>query len=841
MPLKKRCLIVIGGTGKGLLGNKEALDLDFEWQIDVSSEMLTGYETKVDKRVKTVARVFADLKPHFSAEWQTKNDPYLQTGFMGTPAVAQFKFLQTSANNSDLADGLAQSPAIGSLVIKHATNGEMLDGEFAPLLISLTRGSTLEVWIVSSTAGGTGAGLHRHIASKISRLVKERVHEGNVRFFFVQCGQHTYSTHGPSTVPNTFLTIAADMAFMHLQSNYYNDMTGNFYYFDIEPRQAGEPDEKSRRAEQIAMYVKVLMMELAAKDMRQQVVNIQGAKVLVFQAGFWGKDFNTLQTSRATLHALNQSLKTLILDDSIPNSPKSGQVYIEGREKTCVFIDAPPDQRDSLRAMKAKLTPAAINTWLQARNLVPRTAKASLANLLEAWKEIFEKLLDIESLSQIPIAFALKPSTVADKDRPAQLVFQHENEAPAPAPVPPINHTRPLVFEEIREAETLSATWEADVNWAQEIRSWCTYLSTGSMGTNGNDHCDLEAKFLAKAKAADSITTNILTKFRGNTRNATELAPLFQNLLEYLVQLTLLRILKETTESALETHLKGARKVQAKVATLLADLGSAHHSPNSPVEIARLSDHLNLRAQSWLKVLTTKVDDPEINFKTEVNRGANRLSRTGLTEVLALAPDATPEQIAKKLGTVPTIQTGAAGPNQAIPPIWWQQTEPPLNRNYAALRYVILPEIPTTLVGDLGPLSALNQITYEKFGRVGLYVMYLMAGNMNKEVGDHHTAPAYLMRPFVTTMKNLLSTWEDNDTAIGRPTGNLPIALAGAVGEPLDLTSLKASGLTEKEVMKLSKYYILYEKTTNTLINDEAAAQAAYQRTTEEFIKPPQL
>jgi len=84
------------------------------------------------------------------------------------------------------------------------------------------------------------------------------------------------------------------------------------------------------------------------------------------------------------------------------------------------------------------------------------------------------------------------------------------------------------------------------------------------------------------------------------------------------------------------------------------------------------------------------------------------------------------------------------------------------------------------------------------------------------------------MKPFVQNISTTLATWADIDAGVGIPTGNFDIACAGAVGEPLDLTSLKLAGLTEDEVAKISKYYLLYARHVG-VINDTAQARLVYK------------
>ncbi len=829
---KKRCLIVVGGTGKGLLGKKDALNVDYEYQFDVSTELLAGYTPALDAQVGTFGNLCLDIDERIKEDWLASKDPYLQRGLRGSKAAAHAQYLRTNNGAVQLADGLAQSPAVGSLVIGHPTNRQALQVMFTSLVNELTANSELEVWIVCSTAGGTGGGIHRFVAQTLTKMVKDHHEDVTIKFLFVQCGQYTYRNLGAMTSKNTFFTIAADMAFMQLQLKYYPSATANFYYFDIEeipPHLA--TDAKRLRAQQIEMYTKVLMIESARKDMQQQIVNVEGSTVLVVQAGYWGKDFDATKKTLATLQALDLSLKTLILDDTINGSPKAHTLYIRGREESCVFIDSAPDPENTLRNAKSRITEQRINDWLQGNNEPPDPATCTLESLLEQWETILLTIVELDTLTNLRIGFQLRPTAVANAAHLHGEADYADLVGGDTRPAAPVAQSqRSLIFQDITNTEILDRNWEAEVIQAQETKAWCNFLRTA---TTGNIECDLDNKFQLAARAARNQAHGIRAYFRGTRANAKQLLPQFQNLLELTSKLRIIVDLEAKLANTLNTNLHKARSVQRHVATLIETQGGAAFN-DSPVEISALSDELTQHRGSWLKTLYQAHGDPNITgFIKAVDSGANGLSKTGLAEVLNLPPDATARQMLKALSVPPeTNETGAA---QAIKPIWWKLQQPTLNPEFPAMEYVVIPKIPAVLLAQFTE-ELRNQpdfmrgrnlkLKYERFGRVGLYVMYVKAGNLNMRGGDYGSAPKYLMKPFVQNIRTSLAKWADADTDLGIA-GNFDIARASAVGEPLDLTSLKVAGLTEDEVAKLSKYYLLYARHVG-VINDTAQARDAY-------------
>jgi hypothetical protein len=78
--------------------------------------------------------------------------------------------------------------------------------------------------------------------------------------------------------------------------------------------------------------------------------------------------------------------------------------------------------------------------------------------------------------------------------------------------------------------------------------------------------------------------------------------------------------------------------------------------------------------------------------------------------------------------------------------------------------------------------------------------------SLNKSVGDTTTAPAYLIRPFVSVVKEALSQWVSDPNPL-EPSGQRRIVQAGVGGEPLYVTALREVDLSEEEIEKIGQFY----------------------------------
>ena len=333
--MSNRFLIVCGGTGYKLLGQRNILGVDAELQIDVSKENVSR-----DWHVKDVWSLFVDLDRT-----------------VGTTAVAFNKSLEKTADNSQLPEqdkahaqllvdlfptalnlerGLAQSPAVGHAAITHPYNEKALAQAISTMLTQYGRDigpeNPVEVWIISSTAGGTGEGTHIFVARKMAEYLRATYAETSLTINFIRVGQLTYRSVGNTkTALNTFLGVAMDAAFM-LQVKQESPLTvTNWFYTDLPD--VGKGDKaKVTRGEIVDMACKAIMLPELQDDLQRLLVNNVGAPIVLVRTGYWGHDFGSNQKYFETLKQLLFKLSDL-------TEPNYKRKYLEG--KTSPEFSAP--------------------------------------------------------------------------------------------------------------------------------------------------------------------------------------------------------------------------------------------------------------------------------------------------------------------------------------------------------------------------------------------------------------------------------------------------------------------------------------------------------------------
>ena len=98
---------------------------------------------------------------------------------------------------------------------------------------------------------------------------------------------------------------------------------------------------------------------------------------------------------------------------------------------------------------------------------------------------------------------------------------------------------------------------------------------------------------------------------------------------------------------------------------------------------------------------------------------------------------------------------------------------------------------------------------FTKLGTLGLHVLAFLGDSLNQGDGDTVSAPAFLLQPLVNHIKDALANWSASPE-VNTMSGQLDIATAGVVGEPLFKRAMSAAGLTNEEIKKIGQYYSLY-------------------------------
>jgi hypothetical protein len=206
-----RILIVCGGSGANLLGQRDALGVHAELQIDVSREIRAraipardSYSqfVELDRGVGTAGLLFQEARGWIVQEGsqRSQGSAYIRTKFEHHPDVQHLQFLldQLPATVS-LERGLAQFPAVGGLAIRHSQNRVALEQALERITAPLGVGpeNPIEAWIVSSTVGGVGGGVHRFTGAFLADFVQRRYGSTPVRLHFIRIGPLTYRSVNP--------------------------------------------------------------------------------------------------------------------------------------------------------------------------------------------------------------------------------------------------------------------------------------------------------------------------------------------------------------------------------------------------------------------------------------------------------------------------------------------------------------------------------------------------------------------------------------------------------------------------------------------------------------------
>ncbi len=312
-----RYLIVAGGTGKGLLGKRDALNFRHEWQLDVESEKFPGDPAHFTfVALDTFIGTSGELAHYYrtrhagGAANQQHASPYLGTR-LETQAVKNHSSLYwKNVPAAMLRYGLAQEPATGAGAARHPDNENNLRATLAPITEDVGTDTTVDVWIVSSTAGGTGQGIHRYIGALVADIVSTT--NTTLHLHFVQIGQTTYVKAGDKCILNTFMGVAADVAFSFLVKDINRSAVPAWYYLDLRDVGVGDGARKLR-AELVEMSIKTIMNQNLSIHLNQLVINNGGLPFVLARTGFWGKDFDETSKYKQTLNATLAKLNHLLM------------------------------------------------------------------------------------------------------------------------------------------------------------------------------------------------------------------------------------------------------------------------------------------------------------------------------------------------------------------------------------------------------------------------------------------------------------------------------------------------------------------------------------------------
>ena len=848
-----RFLIVVGGTGKGLLGQTRALGFKQEWQLDVATERkpLENAEftqfVALDQHVGAVP-VLANYYQSLLANAdnpvvQAEPAPYLDHGLSTAAGRRHAKYYWRNVPAALLMFGLAQSPATGSATVRYPSTRNTLRQAFSPIQHAAGQ-QGVEVWIVSSTAGGTGQGIHRFVGAMIAQLMADS--DCPVALNFIQVGQTTYTTIGEQTKTNTFLGVAADIAFHHLAQEINLRAVANFYYLDL-PDVSGGSDANAIRQQIVEMSIKTLMLEDMNVDLTQLTINRSGLRFVLARTGVWGRDYTQDAKYQQSLTALLAKLKALISEGAEFNQNAAKILKESNAQNTSPAFDTSPDYQRALASVQQVDT---IQAWLN-NNKVPIPVigiKTKVPPLSKDWSDATKK--DYEALREqwtkcFDTGFGFVVENLGAK-------FTHtkvsRNYGVTEAAVPVTQTTIvPLAAIAPPEQDQLNQPWLDAINDLHIVRVWCRCL------LEGQTYVELVSgaryDFLVEAQKA---AVAIAPWWIGNRKKAEILQPILPRLLKSLAMVTFLEKELPAAENLLTAALATPKAIsdygQQQLIALGAGVATAP-AGQTVIFTAGLADEVdNNSHHTWLRVLQRAVQhNSPTEFHQAVLVGAVGLTQQGLAQVLDLPPNADQLQILARLRGEPANNQDHAvnmirGISRAS--VWWQQTQPPGIPEDAQYHYRILPKLEpglfNTIKNNIGSDTNTGgriKTLEEKFGRTGLYVMTFHGVSLNNVFGDVKATPSYMLGLLKQYMVNLMHNWYADETQIaGNNSANYRIAAASAIGEPLDLPALIQAELTLEQILKLARYFPMHSKSRTTdvdlpsIMSELSEVEAEFQR-----------
>ena len=836
MPI--RFLIVVGGTGKGLLGQTRALGFKQEWQLDVATERKPLENAEFTKfvaldqhvgAVPVLANYYQTLLANAdNPEVQAEPAPYLDSGLSTAAGRRHAKYYWRNVPAALLMFGLAQSPATGSATVRYPATRRTLRQAFSPIKHAAGE-QGVEVWIVSSTAGGTGQGVHRFVGAMIAQLMADS--DCPVALNFIQVGQTTYTTAGEQTKTNTFLGVAADVAFHHLAQKINERAVANFYYLDLPDVGAGG-DASVIRQQIVEMSIKTLMLEDMNETLTQLTINRSGLRFVLARTGFWGRDYSQDAKYQQSLTALLSKLKALISEGAEFDQNAATILRESNAQNTSPAFDT--TSPDYQRAMASVQQEAGIQTWLN-NDKVPIPVigiKTKVPPLSKDWTDATKKdykALCVQWATCFETGFGFVVENLGAKFTHTKVSRNY-----GVAEAVPVNQTTiaPLAAIAAPEQDQLNQPWLDAINDLHKVRVWCRCLLEGQ--TYAELASGARYDFLVEAQNAAAA---VAPWWIGNRKKAESLKAILPRLLNSLAMVTFLEKELSAAENLLTAALTTPKAISHYGQQQLIALGTGVATApagQAVIFTAGLADEVdNNSHHTWLRVLERAVQhNSPTEFHQAVLVGAVGLTQQGLAQVLDLPPNADQFQILARLRGEPANNQDQAvsmirGISRAS--IWWQRTQPPGIPDDAQYHYRILPKLEPGLFNTIdqnigydvqtgGRIKTLE----EKFGRTGLYVMTFHGVSLNNVFGDVKATPTYMLGLLKQYMVNLMANWYADETQIaGNTSANYRIAAASAIGEPLDLPALIQAKLTLEQILKLARYFPMHSKSREVIVRED--------------------
>lgn len=760
-------LIICGGSGKGLLGQHQVLGVNAELQIDVRKEIVpttdpNSYRVSLDDPVGNINLLINDMRERTGTTIKNPID------------LKHFEILAEHwITGGSLIDGLGQSPAIGGGTIANEDNVTELRARLGDMLNDAQNigiDNPLEVWIVSSTAGGTGAGISRFVASELARAINESTWPA-VKLNFIRIGALTYRKVAKKTTAlNTFFSVAADAAYALTSRKNFPGVTTNWFYVDLPDVGKGD-DVKPIREELIEMAAKAIMLDELSSTLDGLLIN-DGLRMVLARAGFWGRDFQEKVKFFETLKQLAGKLQDLL-------EPDYYQRFIEGRKQpkfipglSFAGVKTALEKEEFLLAMFDKAQ------WKLPKYDADARFEVWLGELKKSADELINKPLNIETLAA---GVDVQISDLKEgKDEPISLGVPDSG---------------------------------SDEGWfrvtfdTQRVKAWCSEsLKPGNRNKTTQDQVaklrDLHSKCAASFYSRDVR--------KGPQDKAKDLSKLLPDLVETLCVVTRLRELEDLADQRLNAQFATTRELYSEVIRQRDLAKSAVGGLSSaPILVADLYQKLDpLGGETWLNLLETafRGGDPQV-LKKQVLAGATGLTDKGLQNVLGLGDNTIDipmirDTLKRKMGRM------RGQGRDEFEAQWWQAKSP---KGVGGKHYVfrVFPNLSDQMKAKLGKGDGSITYQYTEVGVVGVNVLAFECASVAKAKFDAVSTPAYLLSPFIQQVRSTLANWPKNPE-VGESHGPIEIASAGVIGDPLYLKAMRKAGLREGELGKIGQLYQLF-------------------------------
>jgi hypothetical protein len=785
-----KILVVCGGAGRGLLGQRDALGFAAEMQLDVRHELVPVQNDQLAWRLPVDAAVLTTktLLDWMEHEWGKDVDRYKNDPQKTTPQSRHARILYQGypGTVTNLDYGLGQAPAIGGGVIRMPANENMLRTATRQMIQRIAQllgpANELDVWIVSSTSGGTGAGIRRFVARVIAEEMRAHIQNCVIKLHFVLYGARTYtSVNAHQTSLNTFIGVAQDAAFVDEEFDMPDPPIRFFYYLELPDVGSGERARKER--EKLVEVTARAMFLDELRPVLEKIANNVPNKTVFVRVGFWGGELPREQLYYETLRQLRSKLEQL----TEPGDTR----FLEGF--TCSFEPLP----DLKKALEQLGSPELLLNLIGRGWKFPRRPGTFLGRqsqddyVLECEKAVEAVLKSALSLTVDRLAGVFKPESVRAVEKGIAAAGEAAPGLPTRGEAEVEKLTRELAIS--KPGQNIDWTIRQDlITDAHRVMAWTRKLLDRP---DGHPPLVEEQRLLARS------CSDIFNQFGAGSRDkAVRLATELPKFLDASVRLQLLRDI-EGRASSLLSELEGSyNAVKTKAAEqeqMMVKAGVVSQT-TSLVLAADLEKRVMVtNPRPWIEILDRAVQSKkDEQFRLAVECGAIGLTMNGLARVVGVSGEDPTEirtEVMSKAGGIIINKEKCEG-------IWWQADSSLWNRGETQFQFRIFPWLNPQ---DLAILRAEStediQLICTSMGAIGLRVLAVDMVNIGQK--DMAAAAQNLLRDMKTHLNQELTNWPtDNAPVVAKKTtGVLHLAMAGVGGEPLDLTALERIGLEAGE------------------------------------------